>query len=393
MIATISREITAARREFKTPIYLGGELVTSELPTRANPNHPLQRSSRRPFKSLLRLNDGLELAGYCNIKCFDHSGELLWFADSGAPINFLHVDPDDNLYVTSSGSWISYPNTFSQINILTKYNSAGEVAWAIPAQKIASGFSFYTEQAMGVGTNSNGDVYLAWQSVFNDPTQNRGKIYKYDSEGNFLTSFQINGFLDIRANRLRVGPSDEVVVQRGSGSGTGGGIVRFEGDVYDWETSSSSLTQPSGTVSWAGLGIDGSGNIFAGGAKAHPTLSSTIFQRLSSVPVLLNTYLSNTSGDIRGLALSGSVALVTGGLTTAHTISKASGTCIGANSSGDYATTHPVSGPADRVKFFNSSDVLQWEDPWGGSINLGNNIRDVAVTSDRVYVAGTRFRF
>lgn len=163
-MSSISREMVAERRPFKTYEFIAAEGVRPNRSGVSNPNFKVERPTRRPFKTLEFVADDAEGCNqWVTHRYYNAAGEEVWRADHGSVVRALAVDLAGNVY-TAGGM----PNNTSHFK-LVKWSPNGSKRWGIPV---------VADVGYDVSCDAAGNIWLAAGAA----------LEKYDTNGNLLFS-------------------------------------------------------------------------------------------------------------------------------------------------------------------------------------------------------------
>ncbi|MFW9866061.1 MAG: SBBP repeat-containing protein [Candidatus Thorarchaeota archaeon] len=107
---------------------------------------------------------------------------LTWGGSEYDGVGDIHIDSNDNLYITGSSGSIDSEEGKRDV-YLAKYNTTGHLQWQ---QNWSGPASQYSE---GVATTTNGNVYIIGKTFGHPTSSGMAFLVIYDSEGNYITEY------------------------------------------------------------------------------------------------------------------------------------------------------------------------------------------------------------
>lgn len=328
------------------------------------------------------------LHGYCTVKCYNHSGTLLWIGDQGKDSFGVAVDSSGNCYTTIDGS---YEASYANYNIIEKRSPTGRLSAQLAMEQEAApeiGVGHYkTTGAPDIAVVPAG-VYFVRKTNGDNGTSFTRRVEKYDaalSSGSTLP--QTNGSTSFTTALpiTHIAASGTLVAITALSGATSQVVAAWTSDALNNVITTGGFGSGASTT---GLVINSLGQLQVSRSDNDPCLGTW-----DSTPAIISQVGTGGIQGLSGIAVSGSdlFGLNVGGTAIPGVIYKLNGsshTHIGANSDGDYAASKTNAGSTDTLRFYDATDTLVWSDDWGTS--NGDSIHDIYVTADRVYAVGKR---
>lgn len=323
----------------------------------------------------------LRLSGFCTLKSYDFTGNLLWIGDQKSDsVTGVAVDSSGNVYTSLARGYDG--TTYADYNLIEKRDSNGGLIASVAVDKLSApeiGVGhFKTTRAEGIAVNTDG-VYIIYTTIGDNASFGDRYIYKYNFSLTFLSILPVSNASVNYSTILdfsRVVASGNTVVATIPLS-TGNYVVPI------WISDAlNNISSPERAGTLSGLETDGT--------SIYTSVSSTSSNSFVTWDTTGAIVTSVGGAAVQSMGINGaSVFGAYPGITPiTGLVQKGTGNRFGANSTSYYAKGN--GGNPTILSLYNPSDVLQWSANWmTGALDT---INEIVVISNRVYAVGKRLQ-